>query len=108
NPFTRRFGKMISSDSGLDVALHFVQCHSDTFAVRIAHAFVTANESRNRDALWCAKSRVPAGSVLHCLNRLAVLIDILQRRPVLTDLLTSYRVSSVGEPLNLFFPDTPL
>ena len=80
--------------------------------MRVAHAFIAAYQSRERNTLGCAERSVPSGAVLHGLHRLAVFVFVLERITMPNELLAGLRVLAIGEPGELFFGDfageTPL
>ena len=71
---TRGLGRMIAADAGLCVVFELVEGNADTLPMRFAHTLIAADKRGKRDRFGRGKGRIPPGSVLHCLDRLAVAI----------------------------------
>src|SRR5580700_7359014 len=79
DPFARCFRRMVSSNPGLDILLHFAERHLHALAMCAARGFVSTNERSQGDALRSRERRVPGGTVLNGANRLTSRIDVFAR-----------------------------
>src|SRR5271166_983610 len=102
DPFARCFRRMVSSNPGLDIFLHFAERHLHALAMCVANGFVSTHESSQRDALRSRERRVPGGTVLHGANRLTSCIDVFSRCLIANELLFGQRMLTVRQTLKVF------
>src|SRR5271157_229685 len=70
--------------------------------------FISAHECSQRYAFRCRERRIPASTVLHRLDRTALLVHIFTRRLIADQLLSGNRMLAVTEPLKLFLLHRPV
>src|ERR1022692_3317720 len=76
----RGLRRMIAADAGLRVVFELVKGNVDAVPVRFADTLIAADKRGERDRFGRGKGRIPPGSVLHCLDGLALGILIFIRR----------------------------
>src|SRR5580704_3373787 len=70
--FPSSLGRMIAADAGLRIVFQLVEGNANALSVRFADTLIPADKGSERDGLGGGKGRIPAGSMLHCLDPLAV------------------------------------
>src|ERR1700678_426218 len=64
--------RMIAADAGLRIVFQLVEGNADALSVRYADTVIPADKGRERDGLRRGKGRIPAGSMFHRLDPVAV------------------------------------
>src|SRR5208282_316405 len=102
-PLARRFCRMVSADSSLDIFLHFAKRYLHAFAMGLAYTIVCAHEGSQRHALRCGERCVPGCAVFHRAHRLAASINVLTRGLVAHKLFARQRVLPVSKSPKVLF-----
>src|SRR5208283_907265 len=92
----------IPSESRLNVSLQLVQSNSDTGSMGSLHPFISSHKGRQRYALRRREGGIPASTVLHRPDRVALLVHVFPRRLVANQLLSGNRMLTFAEPSKLF------
>jgi hypothetical protein len=97
---------MVAADAGMRVVFELVKGNADALAVRLADTLIAADK-RERDRFGRGQGRIPAGSVLHCLDGLAVGILIFIRRSLPHEFLAGLRMLALAESCEVFGRHSP-
>jgi hypothetical protein len=98
---------MVAADAGLRVVFELVKGNADALAVRFADTLIAAYKRGERNRFGSGQGRIPAGSVLHCLDGLAVGILIFIRRSLPHELLAGLRMLALAEFCEVFGRRSP-
>jgi hypothetical protein len=98
---------MVAADAGLRRVFELIKGNADGLAVRFAGTLIAAGKRGEQDRLGRGQGRIPTGSVLHCLDGLAVGILILIRRSLPHELLAGLRMLALAEPCEVFGRHSP-
>src|SRR6202140_4866859 len=90
-------GRMIAADAGLRVVFQLVEGNANALSVRFADTLIPSDKGSERDGLGGGKGRIPAGSMLHRLDPLAVGILIFIGRPLPHKLLSGLWMLALAE-----------
>src|ERR1019366_861999 len=94
---SRGLRRMIAADTGLRVVFELVEGDANSVPVRFADTFIAADKRGERDRFGRGKGRIPPGSVLHCLDGLALSILIFIRRSLSDKLLAGLWMLALAE-----------
>jgi hypothetical protein len=103
--FPSSLGRMIAADAGLRIVFQLVEGNADALSVGYADTLIPPDKGSERDGLGGGKGRIPAGSMLHRLDPLAVGILIFIGRSLPHELLPGLRMLALAEFLEVFGRD---
>src|SRR6185503_18511049 len=94
------------ADARLRIPLQFIECHTHTFAMRLAHSNVAADKRRERNRLRRRECRIPSGAMLNARDLFSVFVFVGSRRLVPYELQACLWMLALAESGEVFCPNS--